>query len=477
MKITVQLVVCDDEGHEDTFTEVVVLEKACQRMEHLGLTLAEAKQTLTVLQQRLVEPQTAACVAVHSPCEHGGKSLGIKGSHTRTFRTRFGTVTLTSPRVYQCRCQHRKTTTCRPLNALLTDTVAPELLFMETQWASLVSYGLTAQALKDFLPVDATLNATTVQNHPLTVAQRCEDELGEEPWAFVEGCPADWAALPIPDGPITVGIDGGYVRNWEEKQQPFEVIVGKSILAFRRADEEDIPSSKGFGCVQTLDTKPKRRLFEVLQSQGHHMHQQITFRSDGGDTVRELQLYLNPQAEHLLEWLHLAMRLTVLQQTAKGLPQTTSDGEETSLLRDERVRSLERLTWALWHGNVYQAFQKIADLAMDLDVAVANTGDATARKRLKAVEEVHTYLENKQGFIPNYGECYRYGERISTGFVESTVNQVISERFCKWQQMQWTKRGAHLLLQTRVKTLHPELGAVFQRWYPDLQLEEEPLAA
>jgi hypothetical protein len=54
---------------------------------------------------------------------------------------------------------------------------------------------------------------------------------------------------------------------------------------------------------------------------------------------------------------------------------------------------------------------------------------------------------------------------------------VISKRFCKKQQMQWTKRGAHLLLQMRVKTLNQELGAVFQRWYPDLQLEETPLAA
>jgi hypothetical protein len=109
-------------------------------------------------------------------------------------------VTLTSPRLYRCRCQRRKTTTFRPLNALLIDAVAPELLFMETKWASLVSYGLTAQALKDFLPVDATLNATTIQNHALAVAQRCEDELGEEQWAFVEGCPADWETLPIPDG-------------------------------------------------------------------------------------------------------------------------------------------------------------------------------------------------------------------------------------------------------------------------------------
>jgi len=79
--------------------------------------------------------------------------------------------------------------------------------------------------------------------------------------------------------------------------------------------------------------------------------------------------------------------------------------------------------------------------------------------------------------IPNYGERYRYGERISTGFVKSTVNQVISKRFCKKQQMQWTKRGAHLLLQTRVKTLNRELGAVFRCWYPDLQVEEESLAA
>jgi hypothetical protein len=137
-------------------------------------------------------------------------------------------VTLTSPRLYHCRCQRRKTTTFRPLNALLTDAVAPELLFMETKWASLVSYGLTAQALKDFLPVDATLNATTIQNHALAVAQRCEDELGEEQWAFVEGCPADWATLPIPDGPLTVGIDGGYVRDWDEKKGHFEVILGLS---------------------------------------------------------------------------------------------------------------------------------------------------------------------------------------------------------------------------------------------------------
>jgi hypothetical protein len=91
---------------------------------------------------------------------------------------------------------------------------------------------------------------------------------------------------------------------------------------------------------------------------------------------------------------------------------------------------------------------------------------------LKAVEEFRTYITNNCHLIPNYGERYRYGEAIATGFVESTVKQVVSKRFCKKQQMQWTKRGAHLLLQTRVKTLNGALGAVFKRWYPDMQVEE-----
>jgi hypothetical protein len=141
------------------------------------------------------------------------------------------------------------------------------------------------------------------------------------------------------------------------------------------------------------------------------------------------------------------MRLTVLQQTAKGLPEQTRDEEVDYPLRDPVVRNLDCLKWYVWHGNVYKALQVVQSVEMDLDAAVAMSDHGTARKLLKAVEEFHTYIANNQGFIPNYGARYRAGERISTGFVESTVNQVISKRFCKKQQMAWTPRGAHLLLQ------------------------------
>jgi hypothetical protein len=124
------------------------------------------------------------------------------------------------------------------------------------------------------------------------------------------------------------------------------VIAGKSLLAFTRGEESTPPvSSKCFAFGQTVDQKPKRRRFEVLQSQGHPRNRPITFLSDGGDTVRELQLYLNPHAEHRLDWFHVTMRLTVLQQPAKGVPDQTRDEEADDPLRDPVVRDLERLTW------------------------------------------------------------------------------------------------------------------------------------
>ena len=82
------------------------------------------------------------------------------------------------------------------------------------------------------------------------------------------------------------------------------------------------------------------------------------------------------------------------------------------------------------------------------------------------------YIRNNLAIIPNYGERRRYGEPISTAFVESTVNVVVDKRFAKKQQMQWSKVGAHLLLQTRTKTLDGTLRDLFTRWYPGMAVND-----
>jgi len=42
---------------------------------------------------------------------------------------------------------------------------------------------------------------------------------------------------------------------------------------------------------------------------------------------------------------------------------------------------------------------------------------------------------------------------------------VVTKRFVKKQQMRWSQRGAHLVLQTRVQVLNDDLRKTFGRWF------------
>lgn len=90
------------------------------------------------------------------------------------------------------------------------------------------------------------------------------------------------------------------------------------------------------------------------------------------------------------------------------------------------------------------------------------------RTFLVTIGEFQSYIACNDASLINYGERYLSGEGISSAFVEATVNAVISKRFAKKQQMQWSKIGAHLLLQTRTQTLDGSLRSTFRKWYPNM---------
>ena len=126
----------------------------------------------------------------------------------------------------------------------------------------------------------------------------------------------------------------------------------------------------------------------------------MTFLSDGGDDVRQVQQYLNPEAEYWLDWFHITMRITVMKQMARGLAKETkpsadigrraSRGAEGKEHR-ERLRSLQ---WNLWHGNVERALERIEDLQLDLELTAG--GSENRDKRLKQLREFGGYIENNR---------------------------------------------------------------------------------
>lgn len=167
MQIKIQLIVPSDDDQEETLEEVVTLEKEFEHLEQLGLTLTESKNILKQIQQTVIERQTAAYLKKHRQCERCGKRRKLKNYHEIVFRTLFGNIRLKSPRLYHCQCQEHRTKAFSPLTELLTEHTAPELLYLETKWASLVSYDKTAELLKEVLPIDDKINAASIENYGL----------------------------------------------------------------------------------------------------------------------------------------------------------------------------------------------------------------------------------------------------------------------------------------------------------------------
>jgi hypothetical protein len=169
-------------------------------------------------------------------------------------------------------------------------------------------------------------------------------------------------------------------------------------------------------------------------------------------------------ATHILDWFHVAMRFERLHQILRGLH--WSHPVEAAAWQDLATRA----KWRLWHGQHFRVLEALEDIEDDLGPTERpfwqHAEDSPLTLLLHALWALQAFVAANHASLVSYGERYRRGERISTAVVESMVNRVIERRMAKKQQMRWSRRGAHLLIQVRLAVLAGGLQDVFRRWYP-----------
>src|SRR3954463_13633931 len=205
--VHLQLRIVGDDGTVFTDSEILRLEKSDHQLEAVGLSISESKSLQRCLQQHVVKAQAATFVDQHRCCPACGRHLCSKGKYPIVFRTVFGNVALSSPRFYRCGCQPGDSRTFSPLTELFTEHTAPELLYLETRWASLIPFGMTAALLRDVLPVADTTNPETVRQHLHRVADRDDAKLGTGERGLSDDGPAAGQQSPMPREAVIVGID------------------------------------------------------------------------------------------------------------------------------------------------------------------------------------------------------------------------------------------------------------------------------
>ena len=163
------------------------------------------------------------------------------------------------------------------------------------------------------------------------------------------------------------------------------------------------------------------------------------------------------------------MRLTVLQQQTKALQAKRPDKEAAAL--SKQIESIKHL---LWHGNVDEALDRMADMLLDLDLIRRHS--APADKLAAGIADLRDLHPEQPGIHPELRGAVPAGRDDQHGVCgvddqsggeppvrEETTDAVDAERSAP-------------VLQTRTKVLNNELEDVFRRWYPQFRTEEKAAA-
>ena len=188
---------------------------------------------------------------------------------------------------------------------------------------------------------------------------------------------------------------------------------------------------------------------------------------DGGSDIKAATQLSGKISRRILDWFHLAMVFQVVLSTAAPLKRWRYNARFTV------VEEIERIKWKFWHGQSKRGCERLWLLAAWIGL---HASTKTKDKLVQRLFDLFHYVEDNADNLVHYSRRHRDGLPISSAMAESVVNQVISHRFVKKQQMRWSPESAHRLLQVRTAVLNDELATHFQRWHPGFTMNDPTYA-
>ena len=407
----------------------------------LGLTIAEVKALLASLQEQIVTAQVQQHVASIKSCPRCGSAFRTKGYYHSTLRSVYGSVEMRIRRLCACPCSG---SLVQSFSTLFTNKspITPELRYRTAKMAALLPFRKAADFLGELLPLSAQATASTVRNRTMKVGSRLQKS-------------AEALATPASNEPckeMIVGFDGGYVRNRHQRpERNFEVIAGKALDRDGHATRFAFVRNGGSVAVSAIGF--------ALQHCGVNEATSVTVLTDGDAGLRAIQQQVAPNADHILDWFHLSMRFKNLEQLAKGIIAIADGGARAHALAE-----IDHAKWHIWNGLTERGIVGLIDLGQWAQ-ARCFEHIPLLKKLTHTLLETIRYLELNADSMPDYGKRYRAGQRISTGFVESAVNEIVAKRMVKKQQMRWNRYTVQRFLDVRIHVLNGSLEDAFRHWH------------
>src|ERR1035438_1934791 len=157
------------------------------------------------------------------------------------------------------------------------------------------------------------------------------------------------------------------------------------------------------------------------------------------------------------------MRFKNLEQFAKGINAIADGG-----VRSHALAEIDHAKGRLWNGFTERGIVGLLHLAESSEASCFDH-IPSLKKLAHTLLETIRYLELNADSMPDYGKRYPAGQRISTGFVESAVNEIVAKRIVKKQQMRWNRYTVQSFLDVRIQVLNGTLEDAFRQWHKGLR--------
>jgi hypothetical protein len=174
----------------------------------LGLTLAQGKQLVALVQQEIVTAQSRDHAVRRPLCRSCGTACQVKDYRPHQIAILFGQVTLRLPRFRCAGCGGAEAGHGWPAHCRST----PELDQIRAQFSALIPYRVAAGMLELLLPINSGSAPETLRACTLKVGADLVDTAATNPATAASS--------------ITLTLDSTFIRSCEDGQRHLEVRLG-----------------------------------------------------------------------------------------------------------------------------------------------------------------------------------------------------------------------------------------------------------
>ena len=412
----------------------------------IGLTLAEAQTAMSALQQEFVAEQIGRFCRCRRKCGRCNTTRRLHDSRCSRVATVLGPAYYVRERWKACACGADGTRYLSPLKSYVSDTFTPELKWLHAKLGAMLPYRQALDVLTLLLPSSGRDNHVSLRNHTVAVGQATR-----------------LASPPHRDGaqqaPIAeMGVDVGYVRKAKRADDSKTESGSISILVAAVGPKGALP--RVWASAQPRTGTLPAEMAKFLGDSGFGKALHVTVISDAAADLAALADKLPQNGTWMLDWAHIGRKLWQVDRLISPLAhgRLTLEGSAFELW-DLFVR-FRSYVWTGQTDKWQASGQRLYEL-LELRERTDKSGLAQrARQTRYRLSDALQYLETNIHSLIDYRRYKQEGRRISTGFVESTINRVVGRRMCKGQQMRWSRSGADGVVQVRVAVQNREFDDV-----------------